>query len=325
LADLSTALIAEHKVKSFFPRGFQQATCSQVFLARILKLLDEFIRIDARVSIDNTIRTSTAVIGTFQTIRDEFNQTGRQEVTDPDERDMIDFLLGNTRYVLSRFFHSISLYEAILAKYNESVTEETTGFADKLFSARIEKKWQSRQRRAGLADVAERDHKVHAAQVLNSLTDNQKGQSIVQNCFRERTTEWRKAFESERVSFVPVVTCRICQEKFYANLAKRHGDFCSKKVEWMKQQRANSKLFLQMSENLTNSMLKMKKTMSELGSELSYRRMSIVSSSSFQFLKRFGHGSSDGRKSSKGGATERRKCTCSLKSHTRNLCQISQF
>ena len=125
--------------------------------------------------------------------------------------------------------------------------------------------------------------------MLGSLSTKEKGQCVIQNCFKEQTSQWRKELEAERVAFVPIVTCRICQEKFYADMANRHAQFCTKRVGWAKSQRAqNERDFLDLHEKLTNSMINMQSQASDFGSNAGLRRMSIVSSSSFQFLTRYG-------------------------------------
>jgi len=97
---------------------------------------------------------------------------------------------------------------------------------------------------------------------------------------------------------VPTVLCRICGEKFYATAHERHAKFCEKKKDSLQKKRRESKPFLNLSQKLTDTIIKMKSQASEFSSEKgSYRRMSIVSSSSFYFLNKVGTEVSDRRKS----------------------------
>lgn len=98
---------------------------------------------------------------------------------------------------------------------------------------------------------------------------------------------------------VPTVLCRICGEKFYATAHERHAKFCEIKKDSLQKKRRESKPFLNLSQKLTDTIIKMKSQASEFSSEKgsSYRRMSIVSSSSFYFLNKVGTEVSDRRKS----------------------------
>ena len=131
--------------------------------------------------------------------------------------------------------------------------------------------------------------KLSASAMLDSLTDEAKSKAIVQKCFLQQTTHWRTEFEAERLAMVPSVTCRICQQKFYADQAKRHAEFCNKQLNFRKGQNKTNKSFLDINSKLTTMMVSLqKKASQETGSAYS-RRNSIVSNSSFQFLNRIGN------------------------------------
>lgn len=65
-------------------------------------------------------------------------------------------------------------------------------------------------------------------EVLESIPRSVKIKVLVKNYFLNDTKKWRKEFEEEQLQMVPTVTCRICQEKFYANRLERHGQICLK-------------------------------------------------------------------------------------------------
>ena len=210
----STPLINEHHVHSFFPPKYDTASYFQVSLARILKLLDQFIKTEAHCSVDLCMNRSTEVIANFQSIREQVkNAEGVQECTMDTDKPFLNSMLNKIRFILSRFARLINLYEAMLVKYL-SLEQGVEQYFDP-----SEKKKKS------------------VAQVLNKLTDVQKSQSIVQHCFKEETAQWRSELEAELFLVAPVVTCRICQNKFYASKALRHGQFCGQRATYSKLQR----------------------------------------------------------------------------------------
>ena len=81
---------------------------------------------------------------------------------------------------------------------------------------------------------------------------------------------------------VPSVTCRMCQQKFFANEVSRHGKFCNMKMNEARDQSKKNKSFLLMSSKVIEAMLVVQKEASlAAGSDASYRRNSIISTSSF--------------------------------------------
>ena len=97
---------------------------------------------------------------------------------------------------------------------------------------------------------------------MENLDSDVKSTVIIQSCFKEQIAFWRREFEAERLAMVPSVTCRICQAKFYANQAKRHGELCNKKINNLKKQMHQNRSFLSFSSKVTEAMLNVKKELS---------------------------------------------------------------
>ena len=102
----------------------------QFFLARILKLLDEFIKTDTKLKLDEHIQTSKEVIEQFEQVKMDFAQSQQAKAEDeggvkPEERSVLNYLFVRIRFILSRFGRLISVYEALALQYKEENKEES--------------------------------------------------------------------------------------------------------------------------------------------------------------------------------------------------------
>lgn len=169
------------------------------------------------------------------------------------------------RFILSRFGRIISMYEWLVVQHTADLKSSgrqsaltpsqspanSLGFASK------------QQTKDYLLSLREKPvlnvKKSQPEEILQSVSRTAKIEVLVQNYFLNDTRNWRKEFDEEQVQMVPTVTCRICQEKFYANRLERHGDICqnlnNRKHRMSKEQFKDDMGFLKFKTEVTKTMI----------------------------------------------------------------------
>lgn len=69
---------------------------------------------------------------------------------------------------------------------------------------------------------------------LEAYSLQEKAQIVTKGYFLLIRHNWKLSYHRNRQSKIPVLTCRICYKKYYADLAERHSTFCIEKVKLLK-------------------------------------------------------------------------------------------
>ena len=86
-----------------------------MFLARIIQLLDTFVRTDSNPTVDFHIQTIKAVIDTFASIKADLAKS-RPDQADgysDEEVNIINYVLTRVKFILKRFDLMINMYETL--------------------------------------------------------------------------------------------------------------------------------------------------------------------------------------------------------------------
>ena len=105
-----------------------------------------------------------------------------------------------------------------------------------------------------------------AGKVLRSLTKEQKEGIVVQFILKQQTSVWSQQLEKERAQMVPVMLCRICSQKIYADQSKKHSDLCQLRLKKIGQRKDSLKThnFLDISNKITEAILCLQKPQKDL-------------------------------------------------------------
>ena len=94
-----------------------------------------------------------------------------------------------------------------------------------------------------------------------------------------QTSHWSNQLEKEREQSVPLIVCRICNQRIYADQEKKHSDLCNLKVMNKgnrKPKQKTEKAFLDISNKATEAILQLQRPNHNPGPRLSQDTMSLV-------------------------------------------------
>lgn len=187
---------------------------------------------------------------TFERIKIEFyTLREKKTITNLAIDSGIKKLFASCRYTLAAYGRILRCYDSLLNVWSShtgkssnsgqfkinpkvrSLIRQDSQDKDKVTRALKRSMQSSQSSRVSFADF--REHTV-TRQPYDSLTMTEKLNAVVTEWFKDETQRWHAQYEEERSKKVPVVICRMCNEKFYADKAKKHSEFCAEKQQKIK-------------------------------------------------------------------------------------------
>lgn len=121
------------------------------------------------------------------------------------------------------------------------------------------------QKYKNLPSFANKDdsEQISVQEPLSQFSQKELNELLNLQYFQLQRRIWRNQYDEERAKLVPVIICRVCAQKFYADRASKHSKFCIEKVQKLDEQKKIDSKFLQIGIKATETMLAITKLQQE--------------------------------------------------------------